>query len=91
MNGSVAQNTVTLNLAQEIAASTEWDTQNITLKVNNDGTYTQNVLWDITKLEFTATQKNQLWINRRNATIEVSYIDEEGEKQVVDTYAMLTK
>ena len=91
LNGSVAQNTVTLNLAQEIAASTEWDTQNITLKVNNDGTYTQNVLWDITKLEFTATQKNQLWTNRTNATIEVSYIDEEGEKQVVDTYAMLTK
>ena len=100
LNGSVAQNTVTLNLAQEIAASTEWDAKDITLKVNTAGTYTQNVLWDITKLELTATQKNQLWTNKANASIEVSYIDENGDKQVVDAddttagtqnYGILTK
>ena len=85
LNGSVAQNTVTLKVAQEIAASTDWANQDVTLKVNSAGTFTQSVLWDITEQEFSATQTNQLY--NAVASIEVSYIDEEGEKQVVKTYA----
>ena len=46
--------------------------------------FTQSVLWDITEQEFSATQTKQLY--DAVASIEVSYIDEEGEKQVVKTY-----
>ena len=98
LNGSVANctsaNAITVSVTREMVAEGQLADMPVTLKYNEEATpgneLKQNVLWNVADLKFTATQLNNLFTAYTQEVV-VSYVDENGDEQIVNTYGMLRK